>query len=157
MFDFLKKKDLSLYSPVTGKMINIENVPDHVFASRMMGDGVAFEFQGRTVYAPCDGKITMIAHTKHAIGFITDYGVEILIHVGLDTVSFKGQGFKVLVHEGDKIKKGSAIMEIDRDFFKDKDVNFITPMVITQNCQFELKINAVNDVIKGESQVIQFI
>ena len=88
-----------LYAPVTGSCIPLTEVKDEVFANKMMGDGVAFTFDGDTVVSPCDGTIVMIAATKHAIGIQGDDGVEVLIHVGLDTVSLNGEGFKASINQ----------------------------------------------------------
>lgn len=157
MFDFLKKKDLSLYAPMTGQMIEVNSIPDEVFASQMLGETVAFIPQDDYICAPCDGKITMIAHTFHAFGMVSDMGVEILIHIGLETVHFHGKGFEILVHEGERVKKGQMIMRIDRQFFKEKDVCLITPMVITNKKNYHVHIDYRDHVIKGESRIIELI
>lgn len=114
MFKLFKKTDdiCKLFAPVNGKTIALENVPDKVFASKMMGDGIGFEYEGNTIYAPCDGKITLVANTLHAVGITSENGAEILIHIGLDTVSLNGKGFKKLINQGDKVKKGTPLIEI---------------------------------------------
>src|SRR5699024_10059327 len=93
-------------APMTGKRIALEDVPDKVFSEKMMGDGFAIEPQDGRLVSPVDGKILNIFPTKHAIGIVDDLGHEILIHIGLDTVQLKGQGFTVKVAEGDLIEKG---------------------------------------------------
>ena len=135
---FKKKNDYNIYSPVNGKTISLENVPDKVFASKMMGEGIGFEFSGDTVYAPCNGKIILVANTLHAIGIAADCGVEILIHIGLDTVNLNGKGFKKLISQNDTIKKGQPLIKIDRQFMEKEQINMITPMVITNSDDYTI-------------------
>lgn len=156
MFGF-KKKKVELKSPITGKVINLERVPDPVFAEKMMGGGLAFDFKNSMVSAPCDGIIVVIAETKHAVGLRAENGAEILIHVGLDTVNFNGKGFKSFVKEGSKVKSGDPLLKVDREFFLSQDANLITPMVITNSSEYEFE-TVPNDtnVVANESIVIKF-
>ncbi len=155
MFNLFKKKEVDnhLYAPVEGTMIKIEEVPDQVFGTKMMGDGVAFQFEGSEVGAPADGELTMVAHTKHAFGIKTEQGVEVLVHIGLDTVGFQGEGFEVLVQEGSKVKKGQPIIKVDRTFMKEKNANLTTPMIVTNSAQFELQATGYGDVQLGQAIV----
>lgn len=131
MFGFLTKNKVhELFSPVVGEMIKIEDVPDKVFASKMLGDGVGFVFLGDTIYAPCNAKVTMVPETKHAIGLDAD-GIEILIHIGLDTVNLNGEGFTAFVTAGDTVKKGDVLLKIDREYMKEKGIDLTSPMIIT--------------------------
>ena len=158
MLNFLKrKKDNNLYAPVTGEVIAIENVPDKMFAEKLMGDGVGFKFDGSAVCAPCDGEITMIANTLHAFGMTASNGAEILIHIGLDTVQLGGKGFKVITKAGEKVKKGTPIIEVNQEFMKENNINLITPMIVTNSDNFNIDI--VKDsqyVTSGESIVVSF-
>lgn len=158
MFDmFKKKRDNDLYAPVIGETIALENVPDKMFADKLMGEGIGFKFDGNTVCAPCDGKISVITNTLHAFGITAANGAEILVHIGLDTVELKGQGFKAIAEVGEKVKKGTPIIEIDRDFMKKNNVNLITPMIITNSDDFNFDIEKGDkQVIAGESLVIRF-
>lgn len=157
MFNLFKKKPVILYAPVTGKAIDITNVPDQVFASRMMGDGIAFQLSEDTVYAPADATVTMIAGTLHAIGLALSNGAELLIHIGLDTVGLNGEGFKCHVTQGSKVKMGQPLIQIDREFMESKNINLITPMVITNSKDFDFEIqNINNDVIHSQSKLIEF-
>lgn len=138
MFNFLKKSEVKnakklaeIYSIVEGKMMSIEDVPDKMFASRLLGDGVAFDFATETIYAPCEGEVLMIAETKHAIGIKTVNNAEILIHIGMDTVNCGGEGFTLLVEVGQRVKPRQAIVKIDRQFFEKQDISLITPMIVT--------------------------
>lgn len=156
MFKLFKKTDdiCKLFAPVNGKTIALENVPDKVFASKMMGDGIGFEYEGNTIYAPCDGKITLVANTLHAVGITSENGAEILIHIGLDTVSLNGKGFKKLINQGDKVKKGTPLIEIDRQFMKEQDINLITPMVVTNAANYEINVIDEGKDVTTEAKVI---
>ncbi|WP_448921854.1 PTS sugar transporter subunit IIA [Holdemanella biformis] len=156
MFKLFKKTDdiCKLFAPVNGKTIALENVPDKVFASKMMGDGMGFEYEGNTIYAPCDGKITLVANTLHAVGITSENGAEILIHIGLDTVSLNGKGFKKLINQGDKVKKGTPLIEIDRQFMKEQDINLITPMVVTNAANYEINVIDEGKDVTTEEEVI---
>lgn len=156
MFKLFKKTDdiCKLFAPVNGKTIALENVPDKVFASKMMGDGMGFEYEGNTIYAPCDGKITLVANTLHAVGITSENGAEILIHIGLDTVSLNGKGFKKLINQGDKVKKGTPLIEIDRQFMKEQNINLITPMVVTNAANYEINVIDEGKDVTTEEEVI---
>lgn len=158
MFKIFKKKEpLILYAPVTGTSIALENVPDPVFAEKMMGDGIAFIPESDTICAPCDGKVTMIANTLHAIGITAENGAEILIHIGLDTVNLNGKGFTSLVNVGDKIKIGTPLVKIDMVFMKEHEMVLTTPMVVTNTNELSMVIEeAKSHVIMGENKVITF-
>lgn len=134
MFNFLKKNDVEiLYAPFNGKSISLQQVPDPVFSSKMMGEGIAFELTDGILYSPCDGTIMLVANTLHAYGFKTNLGTEILIHIGLDSVNLCGKGFEFFLKEGDKVKKGDKVAKVDLDYLKKNNINSITPMVITSH------------------------
>lgn len=148
------KKELLLFSPVDGEVIPLSSVSDEVFASKMMGDGIAFKNSGNIVAAPCDAKVAMIAETNHAIGLTLNNGVELLIHIGLDTVDLQGEGFLRLVSVGEKIKKGTALIQLDLDNPKIKLADLTTPMIITNTSDYELSIIQENgSVILSETTV----
>lgn len=154
---FKKNQSMDLYSPVDGKRIALENVPDQVFASKMMGDGVAFELEGNAICAPCNGKVTMIANTLHAIGITASNGAEILIHVGLDTVNLEGKGFKRFVEKGSRVRKGELLLEIDKVFMEEQAVDLTTPMVVTNGAEVTFVIEPSEDlVVKGKTKLITF-
>ena len=141
MFEFLRKesKNVDLKAIANGELINIEKVPDKVFASKMMGNGIGFCFDGNKLYSPCDGEVTMIAPTKHAIGICTKNKAEILIHCGLDTVNLNGKGLCVKVKVGQKIKVGEELLEVDLAVMNENKIILTTPMVITNSDDFEIK------------------
>jgi len=140
MFHFtLGKKDKNIYSPVQGRMIPLQDVPDKTFAEKLLGDGAAFYSDTNTIYAPCKGEITMIAETKHAIGIMADNGAELLIHIGLETVSLKGEGFELLVREGERISPGKPMVRVNRKLMDEKRINLVIPMIMTNEMPFHLE------------------
>lgn len=156
MFKFLKKTNdtCKLFAPVNGKVINLENVPDKVFASKMMGEGVGFSFEGDTIYAPCDGTIILVANTLHAVGISSATGVEILIHIGFDTVNLNGKGFTKLINQGDKVKKGTPLIKIDRKIMEEEKIDLTTPMVVTNSADYNISIiNEEKDVTTDEEVI----
>ena len=112
MLNFLKGKQLEIAAPLTGKVIPVTEVPDPVFAEKVLGDGIAVDPTEGTVYSPVDGTIFQIAHTFHAMGIESDDGLEILVHLGIDTVKLEGTGFQSFVEVGQKVKKGDKIGEV---------------------------------------------
>lgn len=130
MFGFFNKKKLETYAPIAGKIIDITEVPDEVFSTKMMGDGFAIEPETDVVVAPCDGTVALVAATKHAVA-IESQGVQILIHIGLDTVDLQGQGFTAHVKENDMVKKGAPLITFDRDYIVAQEKPLTTMMVIT--------------------------
>ena len=125
------KSDGFFVAPLKGEIKAITEVPDPVFAEKMMGDGFAIIPSEGTVVSPVDGKIINLFPTKHAIGILSDGGREILIHVGIDTVNLKGQGFETFVSENERVKKGQLLLKIDLDYVKEHAKSIITPIVFT--------------------------
>lgn len=124
-------KTVTIYSPVNGKAEDISETPDEAFASRMMGDGAVVTPITDTVYAPCDGQVAFVFDTKHAIGYITDDDVSLLIHIGIDTVKLGGNGFEVLIENGQKLKKGDPMMKLDLDYIKENAPSIASPILVT--------------------------
>ncbi len=146
-----------LVSPVDGKCVDITQVPDDTFSAKVLGEGVAFIFDGDTIYSPCGGVVDLVAETKHAVGLTSDGGMEIMIHCGLDTVNLGGEGLEVFVKVGDKVKAGQALIKVDRDFMKEKNVNLITPMIFLNGDDMTYEISEVGvDVKKGESVIVTY-
>lgn len=125
-----KNSEIVIVMPLEGETVSIDQVPDPIFADKMMGDGAAVIPTDGRIVAPVDGTLTMIAPTKHAFGFKSDKGPELLVHVGLETVGLNGEPFTVYAKEGDKVKKGDLIAEVNLDLLKEKNINPITPIVI---------------------------
>jgi glucose-specific phosphotransferase system IIA component len=118
-------------SPLKGEMMTLAQVPDETFSTKVLGDGFAIRPSEGVVYAPFDGKIAQLFRTNHAIGLTTDEGLEVLIHVGIDTVKMNGQGFNALVKKGDVVLRGQKLMEFDLNLVREKAKSDITPVVIT--------------------------
>lgn len=129
-------------SPIRGLAAGIEKAPDQAFSQKLMGDGMVIYPSGSCVVAPFDGTVEMVFETKHAIGLRSEEGVELLIHVGIDTVKFGGRGFETLVSDGDKIKKGQTLLNFDRNHVRANAVSDATPVIVT-NMQENWKINVL--------------
>ncbi|WP_244834010.1 PTS glucose transporter subunit IIA [Clostridium sp. BJN0001] len=162
MFNFFKKKETTennntLVCPIDGKTIPLSKVPDQVFAEKMAGDGIAIDTTGDTVVAPADGELTLVFKTKHAFAITLSNGIELLVHIGLDTVSLKGEGFEQLAQQGDKVKAGQPIIKIDRNFIKEKGFSLITPVLITNVDKVsEIKPFENIDAKSGETVVAEY-
>ena len=141
-------------SPISGKVIELEKVNDPVFSSGAMGKGVAIEPLDNKVYAPVNGTIEFIADTKHAIGLLSEDGIEVLIHVGMDTVKMNGRGFNVKTAVNSKIKEGDLLLEFDRDIIEKEGYSLITPVVITNADNYEDKILCINEEVKNGMSII---
>lgn len=169
MFGFFKKKkkdepttetknnNLKLVAPITGRSIPLSEVPDPVFAQKMAGDGLAIDPTGDVAVAPADGELTLVFNTKHAFALTTDNGAELLVHIGLETVSLNGEGFEQLVEQGTKVKAGTPIIKFDREFIKSKGLPLVTPVLITNPDSFT-SIKAIEnvDTIAGETSVLEY-
>lgn len=156
MFDFFKKSD-EILSPMSGKVLELSQVPDQVFAQKMAGDGVAIEVESDVAVAPADGVIALIFKTNHAFAMILDNGLELLVHIGLDTVELDGQGFERLIEEGKKVKAGEPIIKIHKDFIKEKGYSLISPVLITNPDNLkEIKYNLNALAEAGNTAVITY-
>jgi sugar PTS system EIIA component len=160
MFNFFKKnsdKKIRLVAPITGKTIDLSKVPDKVFAEKLAGDGIAIDPTGDIVVAPGDGELTLVFKTMHAFAITLNNGAELLIHIGIDTVSLNGEGFEQLVEAGTMVKAGTPIIKINRDFILNKGFSLITPVLVTNmNLVKELEVTANKDVVAGQDEVISF-
>ena len=144
----------SIQAPLSGQAIPLEQVPDDVFSQKILGDGIAIIPAEGKIYAPVDGEVSSIAETLHAYGFTSEDGMEVLVHVGLDSVKLKGKGFKSHVQEGDKVKAGQLIAEVDLKYLTSQGVPTITPVLICEGAE-ELNMNTVTgDVKAGKTKVI---
>lgn len=121
---------ISIIAPLTGEIVPLEQVPDPVFSEKALGDGIAILPEDGKVYSPVNGVIATVAATKHAYGFQSEDGLDVLVHVGLETVGLNGEGFTVHKQEGDQVRVGDLIAEADLSFLKSKNLNLITPVLI---------------------------
>mgnify|MGYP002942440946 FL=1 len=125
-------KTVTISSPITGKAGDITSTPDEVFSNKMLGDGAAVTPEDAIVRAPEDGEVAFVFDTKHAVGFLTDTGISLLIHVGIDTVKLEGQGFESLVETGQKVKKGEPLLKLDLDFLKANAPSIVSPVICSE-------------------------
>ena len=126
------RKTAIIYSPVDGIAADLSTAPDEGFAGKMRGDGAVVTPTEGTVYAPADGEVEFIFDTKHAIGFQTDSGIPMLLHMGIDTVKLEGKGFEILVTEGQKVKKGDPMMKLDLEFLTANAPSITSPILDTE-------------------------
>ena len=124
-------------NPISGRVLPLSKVEDAVFSSGAMGNGIAIDPTDNKVYAPFDGSVEFIADTKHAVGLKSDDGVELLIHVGMDTVKMNGKGFDVKTKVNQRVKEGDLLLEFDRNEIQKEGYSLITPVVITNSCNYE--------------------
>ena len=150
---FGKKTD-DFYAPMAGKAVPITEVPDPTFAEGMLGNGIAIEPAEGKVYAPCDATVDMMFTTGHAVSLVADNGAEILIHVGLETVSLEGKPFTVHATNGDKVKKGQLLIEVDLDTIKAAGLPTITPMVVCNTDEYPTFDTFVGKDVTNEDVVI---
>lgn len=132
-----KQDDKAVYSPLEGKLIPMTEVPDETFASKALGDGVAVVPEKGCVYAPFDGEVEMVYDTGHAIGLVREDGMEVLIHVGINTVELGGKYYTAKVSNGQKIKKGDLLLEFDMDEIAKAGYSLVTPVIVTNIDEYE--------------------
>ena len=132
-----KQDDKAVYSPLEGKLIPMTEVPDETFASKALGEGVAVIPEKGCVYAPFDGEVEMVYDTGHAIGLVREDGMEVLIHVGINTVELGGKYYTAKVSNGQKIKKGDLLLEFDMDEIAKAGYSMVTPVIVTNSDEYE--------------------
>jgi sugar PTS system EIIA component len=158
---FGKKEEITevvLKAPLTGKAVDLAEVPDPVFSEKMMGDGLAIEPTEGIVVSPVDGEVVQVFPTKHAIGLRAENGAEILIHIGLETVSMKGEGFETHISEGSKVKTGDKLVTFDMDLVKEKAKSTVTPVIITNgDALSSIEKKATGAVSRGETSIIEVV
>ena len=125
-------KTITVSSPITGVAADLATAPDEAFAGRMMGDGAVVTPQDALITAPEDGEVAFVFDTKHAIGFLTDSGLSMLLHIGIDTVKLEGKGFEVLVENGQKVKKGDPMMRLDLSYLSENAPSLASPVLCTE-------------------------
>lgn len=150
----MKKNKVQVFSPLNGQVLSLEQVPDPVFSQKMMGEGVAIMPTGGDVVAPIDGTVVLISKTKHAIGIRAKDNTEVLIHVGLETVTLKGEGFTVFVNEGDAVSVGQKLIAVDWNLIKEKVPSIITPIVITNSAERSVDYVDAAASVAGETLVM---
>lgn len=164
LFDFLKgnnkeaeKKEFKgkVYAPISGKILPLEQVPDEVFAQKMVGDGIAIEPDASgTMLSPADGKVEKIFDTNHAFSIVTTSGMEIFVHFGMDTVKLEGKGFERIANEGDTVKKGDPLIKYDYEFLKENAKSVITPVIISNYEEYSSLGKKEGNAVAGETLVL---
>ncbi len=154
-----KKSDsgILIKAPVSGQTVALDQVPDPVFSGKALGDGIAIVPVDGKIYSPVNGEIATVAATKHAYGFSSEDGLDILVHVGLETVALDGEGFTVHVNEGDKVKAGDLIAEVDLAFLAKKEINPITPVLICGGMDDMQMQTASGNVSAGKDAAITLV
>lgn len=140
--------------PAHAKIIDLDQVPDEMFKQRLMGDGFALELLDGEIVAPMDGVITALFPTGHAIGLLLDGNIEILIHIGIDTIKLKNKPIDIFVSVNERVKQGQLLVRVDLNKFKEGNIPPIVPIVFTRNTLFSVKRN-VNEVQCGEENIIE--
>lgn len=149
---FGKNSGIQVFAPVTGKLVSIKEVSDPTFSEEILGKGVAVIPSENGIYAPADGTVSTVFPTGHAVAVTTDDGVEILIHIGLDTVKLDGKHFTIHAEEGQKVKKGELLLEADLEQIKTEGYDVITPVIICNSDDFtEVTPQPFADVAHGDA------
>ena len=149
-------EDGKVYAPQSGVAIDLTEMPDEMFAGKMLGDGFGVIPNDGKVYSPVAGEIVTVANTLHAFGIKTPSGMEFLVHVGLETVALKGEGFKVSVKQGDHVKAGELLAEVDLDFIESKGCKRHTAVVLTNAASDVIQSFTPGDVTGGQSAVLTY-
>lgn len=132
MFGLKKQKERAVYSPADGIAVKLTDVPDEAFSQGILGLGAAVIPKTGNIYSPVDGEIIDITDTKHAFCITADDGTQILLHIGIDTVKLKGEGFCVKIVSGDKVKAGTKIAEVDLEVLEKNSISMHTPVILTE-------------------------
>lgn len=148
MFGFLKRKVREIKSPADGQVVALESVNDEVFSHKLVGDGVAVIPMSNIFTAPIDGTVTKIFPTNHAYSIKSPKDLEVMVHIGLDTVALEGKGFERIANEGDQVKAGDPIIQVDLEYIREHAKDIITPIIISDDSdvkQIEKRLNIVKN------------
>ena len=154
MFGLLKRKVREIYAPVDGQVVDITEVPDEVFAGRMVGDGVAVNPVGDTFCAPIDGVVSKIFSTNHAFSIKSDKDLEVMVHIGLETVALVGKGFERLVEEGTQVAAGDPVIKADLAYIAEHAKSTVTPIVIAETSDVK-KIEKKLRIVKQGDMIME--
>ncbi len=149
-----KTVEVEIYAPLSGDIVNIEDVPDVVFSEKIVGDGIAIRPTGNKLVAPVDGVVGKIFETNHAFSMESIDGVELFVHFGIDTVELKGEGFRRVAEEGQTVKRGDTIIELDLELLEAKAKSVLTPVVISNMDEISHIEKKTGEVVAGESVVL---
>ncbi len=151
-----KKQKKKIIAPQTGLCVGIEEVPDEVFSDKLLGEGVAIIPTENEVKSPVTGTVVQVFDTLHAYSIKSDDGLEILVHIGLNTLELKGEGFTVKVKDGDRVNAGDVLCEADIKFIKEKGYEIYTPVVITNADEVKDLEDLKGKVIGGETTIMEY-
>ncbi|PID98435.1 MAG: PTS glucose transporter subunit IIA [Actinomycetales bacterium] len=147
---------ITLTAPLTGMAIPIEMVPDPIFANKIVGEGIAIDPLSNELLAPCDGEVVLVHTFGHALTLLHHSGIEVLLHVGLDTADLKGEGFEVLVKAGDQVKTGDLLMKFELSVMTEKSKNTLTQIVITNTDKLRSFTTNTGFMEAGKNQLAVF-
>jgi len=150
-------KQVTLIAPISGFLLPIDQVPDPVFAEKMVGDGISIDPSSEVLRAPCDGVVIQIHSSNHAVTLKTEDGIEVLMHIGLDTVMLKGEGFTPKVKMGDRVQTGDVLIEFDADFVALNAKSLLTQIVITNMEQVGSLSPCTGRVTVGQDPVLDIV
>lgn len=156
LFGSKEKKSVvvEIFAPISGEIVNIEDVPDVVFSEKIVGDGIAIRPTGDKIVAPVDGVVGKIFETNHAFSMESKEGVELFVHFGIDTVELKGEGFTRVAQEGQNVKRGETIIEFNLPLLESKAKSILTPIVISNMDEISSIEKKSGEVVAGDSVVL---
>jgi PTS system glucose-specific IIA component len=154
MFGFLKRKVREVMSPVDGQIVALESVNDEVFSQKLVGDGVAVIPMSNRFKAPIDGVVSKIFSTNHAYSIKSPKDLEVMVHIGLETVSLEGKGFTRMVNEGDEVKAGDVIIEADLTYIREHAKDIITPIIILEESDVK-EIDKKLTIVKAGDMIMK--
>lgn len=155
MLGLFKEKKNYLVAPVSGTCIPVERVNDKVFSAKMLGDGFAVIPDGHTVVAPVSGELATLFPTGHAFGIKTKAGIEVLVHIGIDTVNLEGKGFSTKKKQGDKVKAGDPVVEFDPEIMKENGLDMTVITVFTAGFDKEISIEKYDQKVESNETLME--
>lgn len=151
---FKRSKTLEILSPMSGRILALEDIEDRGFSEKTLGDGIAIELTDGKVIAPFDGEITSSYKSNHCLVIRSKDGIELLIHIGMDTIKLKGKGFTQHVSIMDRVNQGDTILEVDLDFLREKKMSLVSPVIISNIGRIESLKKLDGKVKKGEDPIM---
>jgi len=154
MFGFLKRKMREVKSPVDGQVVALESVDDEVFSRKMVGDGVAVVPMSSEFTAPIDGVVSKIFSTNHAYSIKSDKDLEVMVHIGLETVALEGRGFTRIAQEGQSVKAGDVIIKVDLAYIREHAKDIVTPIIISEESDVK-EIETKTGSVKNQDKIME--
>lgn len=151
-----QKKEAVFLSPADGEAIPLSDVPDEVFSSGMLGTGLAVDLSGDTVYSPVRGRIVNIAETSHAYTLLSEDGLDVLVHIGIDTVELRGEGFRTAVATGENVEAGAILAHVDTDHIRARGYSLITPVLISNPERLKSSTPSYGKMTGGKSEILRY-